>query len=969
MKMKNNIKEILRRVVMVVVMIAGSVMNLNAQKLDLENDLIKIQNLGSQKAGDEKFKVNVDSLPAQIKISELAVNYEGKQPEVLTIKEINPRGQVKELYSRKVTGGITTTELKGGMNFIIVPENRYVFSHGSKEWILDFGIASESVPVASDDINIDSLARVAGIPEYRIKEGFKLDPSQDTKQQLEQIASNYTTQPSSVLPWWVYLIFGVLILCGAGAYFIGKRQGTIKEGQPASNDGSDSRDDQGALSLENIRLREALDELNSRNENLISLINSMDSNESLSPEDKLNKLRSMLTSNQEATECMAKLRRMLNRGEGVPGYLIISEIEKIYNTPPATPVAVKSDTQQKKQEFAKELVGKMVEKKKGNPMLSEIIEKGFKRGGADYAEVLKQIINIFPSHLQKNEPVVSNSGSIALTEPHQLDNQSNRDVAKRWVIDQIADYGYTDLNKNRPPREIFQKIADLMKKGSEVKELPSEEEIVTDVILGDRLLEDQKKVLLRRLVEKLNERLNSANKLDDKLSLEAFITEIAAALQQPSTHEEAQEQERQNNLRSVNEILDTDIDQFDQNSLRSAFQKATLKVLRKRFPDLKGENAEEILDQLQGLFKSDLEIQDLLKSFGVEKATQLPQAIREKQFEELTKSVAAKVETLLPERHFDSPQKLVNALIKVAEEEKENQELSADEIKKRIKEIGNGDVPSEDKTLPDLIDAYSKLVHDREKKLTDTLGGLTNDLAKEKDEVSKLQTVCENQRSEIANLTDEKNALLSESSSMVTTLHSDVEKILGSAKTILNPCSDNEENQCMDIEDRLYDALRNSMSVLRSYKAKSGVTPVETRKEIQQLLEKELTAENSPVNTICRYYAYSRLPFMTDTSREYGITFNRRNMTELFKAVQSLYVNFGIALDVPSLFVMGIEEGIFENVTGQFYGDLDNLCPSSRNHFDNIDSNSKPSNIIVDLVNVGYTVDGRQGRVTSVLTY
>ena len=92
-------------------------------------------------------------------------------------------------------------------------------------------------------------------------------------------------------------------------------------------------------------------------------------------------------------------------------------------------------------------------------------------------------------------------------------------------------------------------------------------------------------------------------------------------------------------------------------------------------------------------------------------------------------------------------------------------------------------------------------------------------------------------------------------------------------------------------------------------------------------------------------------------------------MYELFHAVETLYVQFGINLSIPDLFVAGFEEGNFENLTGQTYGDLDNLCQNSRNHFDNIDSKVKPSNVIVDVINVGYAVDGKVERITSVLTY
>ena len=54
---------------------------------------------------------------------------------------------------------------------------------------------------------------------------------------------------------------------------------------------------------------------------------------------------------------------------------------------------------------------------------------------------------------------------------------------------------------------------------------------------------------------------------------------------------------------------------------------------------------------------------------------------------------------------------------------------------------------------------------------------------------------------------------------------------------------------------------------------------------------------------------------------------------------------------------------------GKHNGDLDNLCQNSRNHFDNIDSKVKPSDVIVDMINVGFSVDGKVERITSVLTY
>jgi hypothetical protein len=106
---------------------------------------------------------------------------------------------------------------------------------------------------------------------------------------------------------------------------------------------------------------------------------------------------------------------------------------------------------------------------------------------------------------------------------------------------------------------------------------------------------------------------------------------------------------------------------------------------------------------------------------------------------------------------------------------------------------------------------------------------------------------------------------------------------------------------------------------------------------------------------------------MTDISREEGgVVFNRKNTLKLYQDIESLYVLFGINFNIPPLFAMSIGEGDFEAVTNKEYGELENLCPGCTNHYDNIDSKTKPSNLIVDIIKVGYTVEGELRRKASV---
>ena len=289
--------------------------------------------------------------------------------------------------------------------------------------------------------------------------------------------------------------------------------------------------------------------------------------------------------------------------------------------------------------------------------------------------------------------------------------------------------------------------------------------------------------------------------------------------------------------------------------------------------------------------------------------------------------------------------------------------MIADDLEERISLRDNTYATSEGKRdVLELMSLYGNLVNTEDAKLREQITSKDNKIDQLNDEIAHKEDT-------ISSLENNNKNLMSESDKLIENLHVGAEKILESCKTILNPCSDDEEAQCVDIEDRLFSDLNSSVTKLKSFYVDKNTIPADTRKAIQDLLVAEISADNSPVNTVCRYYAYSQLPFMTDTAREYGITFNRKNMAELYNAIENLYVQFGINLNIPSLFVMGIEEGEFENVTGKMYGDLDNLCQNSRNHFDNIDSATKPSNVIVDVVNVGYAVDGKVGRITSVLTY
>lgn len=190
-------------------------------------------------------------------------------------------------------------------------------------------------------------------------------------------------------------------------------------------------------------------------------------------------------------------------------------------------------------------------------------------------------------------------------------------------------------------------------------------------------------------------------------------------------------------------------------------------------------------------------------------------------------------------------------------------------------------------------------------------------------------------------------------------------------RTMFDPCDNDDAtmNQCYDIEKRLKEKLVQMKERLCGFVPVKSFSLEQIRKAIQEILVKEITSDESVVNSLCRLYAYSNLSFMTDAKREYGVRLRRKNIHDIFYSLENLYIQFGIKLQVPPLFVMESKDGDYENVTGQAYSELGNLCPNVNNHCDNIDSTTKLKDVIVDIDRVGYAVDGNLEVNARVLTY
>lgn len=240
-------------------------------------------------------------------------------------------------------------------------------------------------------------------------------------------------------------------------------------------------------------------------------------------------------------------------------------------------------------------------------------------------------------------------------------------------------------------------------------------------------------------------------------------------------------------------------------------------------------------------------------------------------------------------------------------------------------------------------------------------------------EVSRLTGENRNKDSQIQKLAtdrDNKQAVLdAETDGLIDALHKGIDYVRQSYNEeteVLVNCSPESQHQRAHLEEELRTKLDKWLNQLKEKEFNSsGSSPVDVRERIQNALKTGI--ENGPISKVCLYYAYSKLPFMTDVSSSSRVAFDRKNMFQLYNAVENLYVRFGIHFDLPPLFAIDYDKDEFDQRDGAL--ELDNLCPSARSHRSKIDSENIPTPVIVDIAEVGYSVDGKQVKKTGVITF
>ena len=265
----------------------------------------------------------------------------------------------------------------------------------------------------------------------------------------------------------------------------------------------------------------------------------------------------------------------------------------------------------------------------------------------------------------------------------------------------------------------------------------------------------------------------------------------------------------------------------------------------------------------------------------------------------------------------------------------------------------------------------------------------TETITELKDQLEAIITEVKKEKVAVEKESKEKAAVISTTiDSMRERLNTSVTELgkLISKAGYLMPCTNDDEDS-ENVADRNQEAMieqfENLKESLLAALPNDGValTPAEAKAKVQNVFEGDIAkafenkdlSQFSVIDKIARYYAYSRLPFMTKNAQEansskslrsYGVVFNRSRMTGIYAQMNQLLSDFGIQLIMPSLFAERLGEGHYNRSTND--GDLAILCPHPE-YWKQTIANADKKDIIIDIAAIGYNKNGQLVKETEVI--
>jgi len=275
-----------------------------------------------------------------------------------------------------------------------------------------------------------------------------------------------------------------------------------------------------------------------------------------------------------------------------------------------------------------------------------------------------------------------------------------------------------------------------------------------------------------------------------------------------------------------------------------------------------------------------------------------------------------------------------------------------------------------DLVATNMEDSFSKF----KDKAIETIDGLRGNVAVKEEKIKTANEQIANQRSQIDKLESEvtanKEQMKTYSDTFLIRLHKDVSTITKMVRDNRFLRATLKDGGFGSKLNTIYGKVENGATLLldktQKLTVKEDAKPEDIFKKVQDLLRKEINDTSGFINLIAQYYAYSRLPFMSDNNAEYGLQFNRAGIKKIYEAIVQLLADFNITLQVPALYAEYGNDWGYEDVTGGAQKGLDFLIPDAANHVQNVD-NSRKDGLILDFSEVGYTIDGQTEKQAKII--
>lgn len=186
------------------------------------------------------------------------------------------------------------------------------------------------------------------------------------------------------------------------------------------------------------------------------------------------------------------------------------------------------------------------------------------------------------------------------------------------------------------------------------------------------------------------------------------------------------------------------------------------------------------------------------------------------------------------------------------------------------------------------------------------------------------------------------------------------------AKDFLGCCDDAFESNRISLQEKVLKPTRALEREMAEINPDSYASRDELAVAYHSLIKSQLD-EASGLTRIAQWYAYSQVAFMVDKDRSDGLFIWQREIRDIYRLAVRLMGNVGIEYCLPALYAEHLsEDSSYDDVTGRRQLNIEYMCPTARNHKENIDCIDN-AQVIIDVVEVGYTDDKGNNKKSQVI--